>query len=96
VSEIKAGQIWRSDAADAFFLVAEDGGNFYVGTYRVEPHPEQGHWRPLAGKETREDTREDWLLAYARPFDRIERWAVEGARLVSIDPNRHFDLPEAP
>lgn len=95
VSNIEAGQIWRSDSADAFFLVIEDGGNYYVATYRVEPDPEYGRWRPVAGKELLEDTREDWLITYARPYDRVERWVFEGARLVSVDPNRNFDLPGA-
>lgn len=94
MGEIKAGQIWRSDSADAFFLVTEDGGNYYVATYRIEPDPNNGHWRPVVGKEAREDTPEGWLLTYARPFDRVERWLTDGPRLVSIDPHRHFDLPE--
>ena len=46
MSEVKAGQIWRSDSADAFFLVTEDGGNYYVFTHQVGPHPDDGHWHP--------------------------------------------------
>ena len=91
MSEVKAGQIWRSDSADAFFLVTEDGGNYYVFTHQVEPHPDDGHWHPVPGKETGTDTPEAWLTTYARPYDRVERWLVDGPRLVSIDGNRHFD-----
>lgn len=96
MSEIKAGQIWRSDTADAFLLITEDGGNHYVATHRVEPHPDNGHWQPTPGKEMQEDTPEAWLTTHARPYDKVERWLVDGPRLVSIDPNRHFDLPGAP
>ncbi|MFJ9633799.1 hypothetical protein ACIRU8_39505 [Streptomyces sp. NPDC101175] len=95
MSEIKAGQIWRSDTANAFFLIAEDGGHYSVGTFRVEPHPEQGYWRPVPGKEEIENTPEGWLTTYARPYDRVERWLFDGPRLVSIDPHRYFDLPGA-
>ncbi|MGW4223009.1 hypothetical protein ACWEG1_06080 [Streptomyces bauhiniae] len=91
MSTVKAGQIWRSDTADAFFLTLEDGGNYYVATHRVEPHPDTGNWRPVPGQETFTDTPESWLTTYARPYDRVERWLTDGPQLVSIDPRRHFD-----
>lgn len=92
MSKVEAGQIWRSDSADAFFLAVEDGGNYYVRTYRVEPHPTAGYWRPVAAEEAGADTPEAWLTRYARPYDRVERWLTDGHILVSIDPHRHFDI----
>lgn len=89
---VTPGQIWRSDPADAFFLVTEAGGNYYVHTFEVELHPEHGYWQP-AGDGSGRDTPEAWLTTYARPYDRVERWLVDGPRLLSIDPHRYLGLP---
>jgi hypothetical protein len=84
------GQIWRSDSANKFYLIAKtDPPCPYVYTHEVQLS-ENGQWVPTPDQTT-DYTRVDWLTQYAYVCDRVDLWLHDGPRLLSVDPNRCLD-----
>lgn len=87
---VEAGQIWRNRHDGAFYLVTS-ADSFLANMHRITLNPTHGFWQPCE-QSVATDTRTEWLTTYCQRYDRVERWLTDGPLLVSIDPNRHFDL----